>query len=464
MVSFEEYYNNKINEAATNTFDSIIKIKGNAFKQSKLAKTKAKEIINTSLKNKELIKSFFNDADKAKIKTDTDEYKNLALAISVLAANKDKSSVELLDKLNIKAPEEGKIKDLQLIKNIDAGTKPLIKSIRFSEAMKDKNKPEEAKTTPETGEEETGKKETGEEETGKKEAGEEEKTVYKKPFVGQDAQKLPSSEDERSPSAYSSQAKELLSQAIENINKSSENAPDTKKMKMKKAATDLERAVNKKINGIEKQQQNYSNHSNFSTRLKATTKSKNFLSEIEYLINTYKNKATQKSLDTKAEQVVGAVKNAGKAIKSGAEKVANTRTAKVVKDVAARTSKVAVDAAKRGAELAKPIIKRTTDKVVDKIKTTTNDAIIRKWLPSKLEDFVKSNDEKVKADILQQAKNLRDKAEREESNKRRIAKNAAKKKPTSPTPPSVMKRKEEPTLTDIPVKSAYPDQANAKLA
>jgi len=435
MVSFEEYYNNKINEAAINTFDEMIKIKGNAWKTSKLAKTKAKEIIDQLLKDKELKTAFMHDAEQGTIKTDTDEYKNLALAMSVLAANKDQASKDYLNSLGV-VPKEGEsVKDLQVIKNINAGTKPLIRSIRATD--------KKAGDTTETPKNKTAEAETPQDSKATPKAMEGEKikdikagdkTIPVTKLEKTDKQRLPPDSDERSPSFYSKKATENLEAAITDINDRADQAKDEKKkMKMKKVATDLQKKANSLISTIDKQQDKYSNHSNLRSRLKATNNSSKALREINTAIEAAKNQATLKGMKSGIEGLAQSAKNAGNLVKGKVSKVANSRVAQTMKDAAIKTAKVSKDAAKRGAEVAAPIIKSTTDKVVDKIKTTTSDAIIRKWYPEKFKDFVNSDDQK------------------EQAAKAKIA-------------PDVISRKnsEEKTLTDIPVQK-YPEQYNSKI-
>ena len=461
MVSFEEYYNNRLNEAAVNTFDEMIKLKGNAFKTSKLAKTKAKEIINQLLKDKELKQAFMHDAEQGTIKTDTDEYKNLALAISVLAANKDQTSKDYLRSLGITPKEDEKVKDLQVIKNINAGTKPLIKSIRATnkKSGEEVEQPENQEPETKNAENQKTEPETPEDKETKPETPENDKKpiIVTKTITKKDKNKVSSEEDERSPSFFLKQAREVRDEAIEEIRKRAEKEPnEVKKVKVLKAARDLERAVNKQINNIEKQEDRYSNYSNFGSKLKATRLSGNGAREVERLAKLYKDKAFSKTLRTASERDIESIKSAGRTLKKGFDKIAGSRTAQKLKDEAIRAAKKSKDIAKRGAEVAAPIIKSTTDKVVDKIKTTTSDAIIKKWYPEKFKDFVNSDDPKVQAEILKAAKEKRDKANLEASKRRRLAK--------AKMAPNVVTRKnsEEKTLTDIPTKK-YPDQINTKI-
>ena len=462
MVSFKEFYNNKIDEAATPvSFDDMISQSGAAFKTSKAAKTLAADIVKKA--SKELKDDFLQTAMEKVVSTNTEDYRNLALAIDVLSSKPTKADKEILDSLNLTPEGDDKIGDLPIIQNVRKGTKPYIKSIKTSK----KETPTETPKTPEAPKAETEAPKSTEE-TPKAEKETSDALDLKTADLikrGKETQRLSkpmnkvqkvNPDDPKGPSNIAKQAEEALAAALEKVNDASEKAVnDVKKMKMKKVATDMEKAVNKKINSIKKEEQRYSNFSNFSSRLKATTNSQNYLGQVKQIINAASNKAQLKSMDNVIERIGGRAKEAASAIKKGTEKVTQSRTANILKQKLGSAAKVAEAGIKRGAKVAAPIIKSTTDKVKSKIKSEVSDAIIKKWAPKRLKEFIESDDPAIKAKILADAKAIRDKARADADKARRLVKRKVAPNVTT------MRGSESPTKVDIPVEK-YPRQSEAK--
>ena len=464
MVSFTEYMKNKsLNEEET--FDDLISELGKDFKKDPKSREMAARIIKAASKDpvaKDAIELIQRKSAEGSLK-DTDlktpVSKNLAVAIQVLATGAKDKDKEILKSIGV-VPAEGEksLSKSAVIKTIKTSTKKHISSIKSTEPVKDEPvKDEPVKDEPvkdEPVKDEPVKDEPVKDEPVKDETpdekpsgmtGEKAKKHIEKKDAKARGEESPDETDAKSPAYYSKQASNLKDEKIQELNDKLKDYPEERQKAMRKVITDMESKLNSKIAEIEKQQQGYSYKSNFSTKLKATAKSRKLYNEAKSILNIQSNKLLSKGMDTAITRAGKSIAGAASGIKQGVKKVADSRTIQVAKDRLKVASGKAVDLAKRGAEVAAPIIKRTTDKVIDKIQTSSHDKFIEKHLGIKKRDeFIYAKDEVTKKDILDLAKKTRDEKKIEADKVRRSAKGKVKEQPAAdkPTPPgSVMKAK-----------------------
>ena len=444
MITFTEFYKNKLNEAAAASFEDFIEDNPKKWKSN--AKSFSLEKLNSA--DEELIQEFLHAIEKDDFKVDTKsgEFKDLVLAIASLASSTKKEYTDKLAELGFEATEGEPLSKNPLLKKIkkqaNSVSKKIISNIK-SETPEPEEKPKET-PTPEPEEKPEEKPTPEPEEKPKASAQPEGPRINPRKAVNPN-EKPSDPSDEKSPAYFAKQAEDLLNGKIEDLQSKADSAKDdSKKAKINKVTTELAKTVRSKIAQINKQQGKYSYHSNFSTRLKATNNSKALYDEIKTAVELADNKAFVKGLDTGLERTGQTIKNAAGAVKAGIDKFNNNAKVSKAKEGIVRGAKVAGDAIKRGAKVAAPVVKRTTEKVVDKVKTESQDAIIRKYLPDQFEKFVNSDSADEKSKIYHKALIIKRQKDQEADKKRRIAKgrvNSQKAKESQPAYKDVIKPK-----------------------